>query len=56
MREFISVLRRSRGDSSGTTSIEYALIASAIAMGIVVVVGLVGAEVLNDFESVAGAF
>jgi pilus assembly protein Flp/PilA len=42
--------------SSGVTSIEYALLASLIAMVIVAAVGLVGDKVLALYESVVNAF
>ncbi|MGH7001023.1 MAG: Flp family type IVb pilin [Stellaceae bacterium] len=43
-------------DTDGATAIEYALIASLIAVVIAVAVGTVGTDVKGLFNSVAGAF
>jgi Flp pilus assembly pilin Flp len=43
-------------DSSGVSSIEYALLASLIAMVIVTAIGLVSGKVLALYESVVNAF
>ncbi len=53
MRAFIlSVIR----DSRGATAIEYALIASLIAVVIAVAVGTLGTDVKGLFNSVANAY
>jgi pilus assembly protein Flp/PilA len=43
------------GDESGTTTIEYALIASGVSVAIVGIVGGVGTNVKNMFTSVSTA-
>ena len=43
-------------DENGATAIEYAIIASGIAMAIVVVVTTVGESVVAMFETIAGLF
>lgn len=56
MRTLISVLHRSRlfTDAAGVTAIEYGLIAALIAVAAVVVMGTVGTNLTNTFNSVAG--
>jgi pilus assembly protein Flp/PilA len=49
-------LSRFLKDGSGATSIEYALIASGIAVAIVVVIGKLGATVESKFQQVAARF
>lgn len=49
-------IRRLRNDRSGTTAIEYALVASLIAIVIVTAVGTVGTQLLALFGRVAAAF
>jgi Flp pilus assembly pilin Flp len=51
----LEIADRDKG-SSGVSSIEYALLASLIAMVILTAVGLVSDKVLALFESVANAF
>ncbi|MGH6976560.1 MAG: Flp family type IVb pilin [Stellaceae bacterium] len=53
MRALITSVIR---DTDGATAIEYALIASLIAVVIAVAVGTVGTDVKGLFNSVAGAF
>ncbi len=43
------LLRRFLVDKSGTTAIEYGLIAGLVVLGIIVTVGLIGDEVLAMF-------
>ncbi|HZL60549.1 MAG TPA: Flp family type IVb pilin [Stellaceae bacterium] len=53
MQDFIRTLQR---DERGATSIEYALIASLIAVVIVASVTVTGTSVKNIFNSVATSF
>ncbi|HEY3950816.1 Flp family type IVb pilin [Phenylobacterium sp.] len=53
MRRFFG---RLVGDRSGTTAIEYALIASLVVMAIVTAVTLMGQQILGLFNQVAAAF
>ena len=53
MKAFIG---RFLGDQSGATVIEYALIASLIAVVITAAVGFVGQSLLGAFQQVQGAF
>jgi pilus assembly protein Flp/PilA len=46
-------LIRFRDDSSGTTAIEYALVACGIAMALVSVIGTLGSTVSAKFELVS---
>jgi pilus assembly protein Flp/PilA len=50
-----SVFRRFLRDDSGATAIEYGLIASGIALAIIVAVQLVGTNLDTTFNSVANA-
>jgi len=50
------VLDRFAGDKSGVTAIEYALIASLIAIVIVASARLLGTELSAKFTSIAGDF
>jgi pilus assembly protein Flp/PilA len=50
-----SLFRRFLRDDSGATAIEYGLIASGIALAIVVAVQLVGTNLNTTFNSVANA-
>ena len=49
-------IRRFRKHRSGATAIEYALVASLIAIVIVTAVGAVGAQLVALFTRVAAAF
>ena len=51
MTKFMQFIR----DESGATAIEYGLIASLIAVAIIVTVGLVGTSLDATFQSVADA-
>ena len=56
MHHYVKVsenIRKFAADASGATAIEYALIASLIAVAIVVTVGLVGDSLSAIFTSVA---
>ena len=57
MRNFIARTSRQRrvfaADRSGSTAIEYSLIASLISIVIIVAVGLIGGSVQQFFNSVA---
>ena len=46
------ILRKFLQDESGATAIEYGLIAAAISVAIVVIVGHVGDELVNTFTAV----
>jgi pilus assembly protein Flp/PilA len=50
-----SLVRRFLQDDSGATAIEYGLIASGIALAIIVAVQLVGTNLNTTFNSVANA-
>lgn len=50
------LLRRFCGDRSGATAIEYALIASLIAVVIAGAVGALGTQLLATFNSVTALF
>jgi pilus assembly protein Flp/PilA len=50
-----SVFRRFLRDDCGATAIEYGLIASGIALAIIVAVQLVGTNLNTTFDSVANA-
>ena len=50
-----SLFRRFLRDDSGATAIEYGLIASGIALAIIVAVQLVGTNLNTTFNSVANA-
>jgi pilus assembly protein Flp/PilA len=52
----IKLLRDFRANESGTTAIEYAIIASGIAGAIIVVIGTLGSGVTNMWTSVKNAF
>ncbi len=55
MHRYVKVsenIRKLAADASGTTSIEYALIASLIAVAIIVAVGLVGDVLQATFQTV----
>lgn len=43
-------------DDSGTTAVEYGLIASGIFLAIIAVVYQLGGEVTNDFQNISDAF
>jgi pilus assembly protein Flp/PilA len=51
----LSIIRRMFKDPSGVTAIEYGLIASLIAVAIIVAVELVGTNLNNTFNAVATA-
>jgi pilus assembly protein Flp/PilA len=50
------VIQRFLTDESGTTALEYAVIAGLIAMVIIVAVGLIGDEVNTTFTNVEAGF
>ncbi len=57
LREYFAVseiVQKLRADVSGATAIEYALIASGIALVILVSVGLIGDELAALFNDLAG--
>lgn len=57
MRAFhdvLSLVRRLSADQSGATAIEYGLIAALIAVAAVTVMGTVGTNLSNTFNTVAG--
>ena len=49
-----NLLHRFIGDQSGVTAIEYGLIASLIAVAIIVAVTLTGTDLTATFNSIAG--
>lgn len=49
------IMNRFINDESGSTAIEYGLIASLIAVAIIAAVGAVGDNLAGTFEDVAGA-
>ena len=49
----LAIFRRLRKDQSGVTAIEYGLIASLIAVTLIVGVTLVGSDINNVFQNVA---
>ena len=51
-----TLLIRFKDDVAGATSIEYALIASMIFMGIISVVGGIGSNLTSSFTSVNNGF
>jgi pilus assembly protein Flp/PilA len=50
------MMTRFASDESGTTSIEYGLIALIVAVGIVSAVRLLGSQVADTFSSVEAAY
>ena len=50
---FLSLLGRFRADKSGVTAIEYGVIAVAIVIAIIVIIGTVGSSLNTAFNSVA---
>jgi pilus assembly protein Flp/PilA len=52
LKFFLGSVRRFMGNASGATAIEYALIASGIAMAIVVTVQGIGPQLNTKFNSV----
>lgn len=46
------VMRKFLADNSGANGIEYALIASGVALAILVSVGFLGAEVVSTFDRI----
>jgi len=54
MEKFALATRRFMRDEEGVTAIEYGLIASLIAVAIVVAAGLVGTNLSTLFTSIAG--
>lgn len=56
MKNFIRVLRGLPPDETGVTSIEYALLASLIAMACIVAVGVLGANLDALYFTVCKAF
>jgi pilus assembly protein Flp/PilA len=55
VKKLYSGIQRFIRDEEGVTAIEYALIASLIAVVIIAAVRLVGEDVNNTFQSVANA-
>ncbi len=53
--DLLPVFNRLRSDVRGVTAIEYALIASLIAVVIIGVVSTVGSSISSTFQSVANA-
>ena len=53
MFKLIDDFRRSR---SGATAVEYSLLATCIALAIIVAVGVVGAKVNSTYATVSGSF
>jgi pilus assembly protein Flp/PilA len=49
-------LLRLRDDESGATAIEYAMIASGVAVAVAATVSVLGASVKNMFTTLAGMF
>jgi pilus assembly protein Flp/PilA len=56
MQAFNRTVRNFIADESGTTAIEYAIIASGIAGAIIVTVGTLGSSVSNMWTTVKDAF
>jgi pilus assembly protein Flp/PilA len=54
MEKFVSATRRFMRDEEGVTAIEYGLIASLIAVAIIVGAGLVGDKLDAIFKYIAG--
>jgi pilus assembly protein Flp/PilA len=54
MSKFVLATRRFLRDEEGVTAIEYGLIASLIAVAIIVAVTLVGGNLNNVFNYIAG--
>ena len=52
----LKTLRRLSRTESGVTAIEYAIIASLIAVMIIGAVSLIGADLTRTFDTVAGSF
>lgn len=50
MKKFVSLLK----DESGATAIEYGLIAALIAVAIIAAISLLGGQLSNTFNKVAG--
>ena len=55
MKKFINALRKLLRDEEGVTAIEYALIASLIAIAIIVIVGLIGVQLNSIFQKICTA-
>jgi pilus assembly protein Flp/PilA len=55
VKKLYSAIQRFIRDEEGVTAIEYALIASLIAVVIIAAVRLVGQDVNNTFQAVANA-
>ena len=49
-------MKRFRSDESGTTSIEYGLIALIVGVGILTAIQLLGSQVADTFSSVEAAY
>ena len=49
-------MKRFMSDESGTTSIEYGLIALIVGVGILTAIQLLGSQVTNTFSSVEAAY
>lgn len=54
MEKFVLATRRFMRDEEGVTAIEYGLIASLIAVAIIIAAGLVGTNLSNLFNDIAG--
>ncbi len=50
MKKFISLMK----DESGATAIEYGLIAALVAVAIIAAISLLGTQLSNTFNKVAG--
>lgn len=54
MKQFIHAAQQFAKDEEGVTAIEYGLIAALIAVAIITAVGLVGGNLSNVFNFIAG--
>ncbi len=52
----IATMRRLSRDSAGATSIEYALLASILAIAVLAAVQIISDEAVTSFENTANAF
>ena len=56
LRKARQTLRRFAADDSGTTAIEYAIIAGGITLAIIAIVTTLGDAVFVNYQSAAGGF
>jgi pilus assembly protein Flp/PilA len=57
LRSVTGLMRRCLADDSGATAIEYALLASGVALAVAATVFSVGSELKSNFyDKIAGAF